>query len=174
MPGASCLRRAASVSVFSLLLAVTALTAWNFPRTTDPVAARTVADADYRAFYERSYSAHPAVAETCRAGTGRSCEARPEEAPDAERSLVADQVRAFVKAYRLEEKRILDVGSGSGELQDMVRDYTGLDISAAAARFYHKPFVQGSATEMPFPDNSFDAIWTIYVLEHVPQPEKAL
>lgn len=27
---------------------------------------------------------------------------------------------------------------------------------------------------MPFPDNSFDAAWSIWVLEHVPNPESAL
>jgi ubiquinone/menaquinone biosynthesis C-methylase UbiE len=27
---------------------------------------------------------------------------------------------------------------------------------------------------MPFPDNSSDAIWTVWVLEHIPEPEAAL
>jgi SAM-dependent methyltransferase len=79
-----------------------------------------------------------------------------------------------VREYDLWDKRVLDVGSGQGALQDLVSDFTGLDISSTAARFYHKPFVAGSATELPFPDDSFDAVWTIDVLEHVPQPEKAL
>jgi SAM-dependent methyltransferase len=83
-------------------------------------------------------------------------------------------MRAFVREYKLHDKRVLDVGSGQGALQDLVIDFTGLDISSTAARFYHKPFVVGSATELPFPDDSFDAVWTIDVLEHVPQPEKAL
>jgi SAM-dependent methyltransferase len=38
----------------------------------------------------------------------------------------------------------------------------------------HKPFVAGSATATPFSDNAFDTIWTIWVLEHVPNPEQAL
>ena len=83
-------------------------------------------------------------------------------------------LRDFIRQYHLEDKRVLDVGSGEGAHQDLVLDYTGLDISSTAARFYHKPFVVGSATELPFPDNSFDAVWTVNVLEHVPQPEKAL
>ena len=52
-------------------------------------------------------------------------------------------------------------------------NYTGLDISPSVARFYHKKFVLGSATAMPFPDNSFDGIWSIWVFEHVPNPEQA-
>jgi SAM-dependent methyltransferase len=27
---------------------------------------------------------------------------------------------------------------------------------------------------MPFPDGTFDALWTIWVLEHIPNPEQAL
>lgn len=41
-------------------------------------------------------------------------------------------------------------------------------------RFYHKKFVLGSATSLPFPDDSFDGAWSIWVLEHVPNPEQAL
>src|ERR1041384_7792000 len=84
------------------------------------------------------------------------------------------QVRDFVARYDLRGKKALEVGAGRGTLQDVVDDYTGLDISATAARFYHKRFVQGSATELPFPDNEFDAAWTIWTFEHVPEPDKAL
>jgi SAM-dependent methyltransferase len=84
--------------------------------------------------------------------------------------LVAD----FVRQYSLENKRVLDVGSGNGLLQDAVTDYTGLDISPAVRRFYHKSFVEASATDMPFPAATFDALWSIWVLEHIPNPERAL
>ncbi len=69
---------------------------------------------------------------------------------------------------------MLDVGSGLGYLQDAVANYTGLDISAAVAKHYHKRFVHGTATAMPFADNTFDAAWSIWVLEHIPNPEAAL
>ena len=84
------------------------------------------------------------------------------------------QVEKFVEQYGLRGKRVLEVGAGSGSLQDLVEDYTGLDIAASAARYFHKPFVQGSATDLPFQDNEFDAVWTVWVLEHVPTPERAL
>jgi SAM-dependent methyltransferase len=83
-------------------------------------------------------------------------------------------IRKFVRDHGLERKRILEVGSGRGYLQDVVDDYTGLDLSSQVARFYHKNFVAASATEMPFPDSSFDAIWTVWVLEHIPEPERTL
>ncbi|MGN6731925.1 MAG: class I SAM-dependent methyltransferase [Candidatus Binatia bacterium] len=87
---------------------------------------------------------------------------------------IKDQIAAFVKSYNLDNRAVLDVGSGGGYLQDMVRNYTGLDISPTAARFYHKKFVVGSATAMPFQDGSFEGAWSIAVLEHIPNPEQAL
>lgn len=87
---------------------------------------------------------------------------------------INDRVTQFVRKYSLESAHILDVGAGRGYLQDIVSDYTGLDISSSVRRFFHKPFVLGSATAMPFRDGEFDALWSIWVLEHVPQPEQAL
>jgi SAM-dependent methyltransferase len=83
-------------------------------------------------------------------------------------------VSAFVRARNLADKRVLDVGSGNGILQDVVADYTGIDLSSRVAPLYRKPFVVGSATAMPFRDSSFDAAWTFWVLEHIPQPQRAL
>jgi len=87
---------------------------------------------------------------------------------------IREKVERFVENRHLSGARVLDVGSGEGSLQDIVEDYTGLDISATARAKYHKPFVQADARAMPFPDGEFDAVWTIFVLEHVPNPEQAL
>jgi len=87
---------------------------------------------------------------------------------------IEEMVRSFAVQYGLQSKKVLDVGAGRGNLQDIVPDYTGLDISPSVGWYFHKPFVQASATEMPFRDNEFDAVWTIWVLEHVPGPESAL
>ena len=96
----------------------------------------------------------------------------------AERSTLITETpniaRKFVDRYGLKDKKVLEVGAGSGMLQDIVEDYTALEISRSARRFFHKPFVEASATNMPFPDNTFDAIWTFRVLEHIPNPERAL
>lgn len=87
---------------------------------------------------------------------------------------VKELLAEFVQKHTLADNKVLDVGAGRGYLQDVVQDYTGLDISPSAARFFHKPFVLGSATSMPFDDNSYDLVWSIWVLEHVPNPEQAL
>jgi ubiquinone/menaquinone biosynthesis C-methylase UbiE len=85
-----------------------------------------------------------------------------------------ERVEEFVSIHHLSGAHVLEVGSGEGSLQDVVGDYTGLDISATARAKYHKRFVQADARAMPFPDGEFDAAWSIAVLEHVPNPEQAL
>lgn len=96
--------------------------------------------------------------------------AQPADPNDIDYRRIVD----FVETYNLRQAKVLEVGAGTGKLQDVVDDYTGLDISASSRRHFHKPFLQASATAIPVPDESFDAVWTINVLEHVPHPEHAL
>lgn len=166
-------RTALRIALIFLVL-ITILVIWRFPRTTDQVASRTVTDADYKLFYEHSYASPGSQAASSDMGITRSYEVRDEEFSAAAKGSEEAPIHMFVKKYALQDKRVLDVGSGEGLYQDIVDDFTGLDISTTAARFYHKPYVVGSATEIPFPDNSFDVIWTVDVLEHVPKPERAL
>jgi SAM-dependent methyltransferase len=90
-----------------------------------------------------------------------------------EKAIGNRDLRAFVAHYRLYDKKCLEVGCGRGIFQDMVEDYTGIDLAESVRPYIHKPFYQSSATKLPFEDNEFDAIWTIAVLEHVPNPEEA-
>jgi len=86
---------------------------------------------------------------------------------------IEEQVSTFVRNFNLTNKPVLEIGSGRGALQDVAQNYTGLDISPNVARFYHKKFILGSATALPFPDDSFEGVWSIWVFEHVPNPEQA-
>lgn len=97
-------------------------------------------------------------------------------AMEAEGKTFYPRLYKFVNKYHINETmaRCLEIGSGNGALQDVVDNYVGLDYSETVASFYHKPFVVGSAMELPFEDNSFDYIWSIAVWEHLPDPEKAL
>jgi SAM-dependent methyltransferase len=167
-------KRAISPIQFSILLygsLLTLLILLHFPYATDKQTEKVPVDRPATGFYEQVY------AET----VGFS----PDEATkdDAYASATKawndanhpeEELKEFVAQYHLENKRVLEVGSGAGYLQDVVKDYTGLDISPSARRHYHKPFVAASATEMPFQPGSFDVIWTINVLEHVPNPESML
>jgi len=83
-------------------------------------------------------------------------------------------LQEFVDKFDLVAKRCLEVGSGRGVFQDAVEDYTGLDLSEVVEPGYHKPFFKGSAEDLPFDDNEFDAMWSITVLEHIPNPHNAL
>lgn len=154
--------------VLAVLVVIGVPVALHFPRATDkPLSAAELAQT--RDFYARAY-------------TG-AAEDKPDPRQEiyvrvaelaAQEYKILEKVTEFVTRHQLGKSKILDVGAGRGQLQDLVGDYTGLDISSSARRFYHKPFVQGSATAMPFQDNTFDAAWSVWVLEHVPNPEQML
>ena len=78
--------------------------------------------------------------------------------------------------------RVLDVGTGPGDAAAAAvargADATGIDIAAAmveiaSRRHPEAVFVQGSATELPFADGSFDAAVGNLVILHVGEPERA-
>ena len=140
-----------------------ALIGWHFPYATDDPVRREDA---IRAFYDLTYSGASTVV--------KNTEFAREAATARTRLDIRGRVQRFVEHYGLQDASVLDVGSGRGYLQDVVTNYTGLDIAASAAKYYHKRFVAGTATAMPFADNEFDAAWSIWVLEHIPNPEAAL
>ena len=140
-------------------------TAFMFPWSVDPQGDQSFQPAS-RSFYDKAYSSDPQTDKD---------DIYKDSAERATLITSSPKIAAdFVDKYGLKNKKVLEVGAGSGLLQDIVDDYTALEISKSARRFFHKPFVEASATNMPFPDNSFDALWTFRVLEHIPNPEKAL
>lgn len=78
------------------------------------------------------------------------------------------------KYFGKEKVKCLEIGSGRGALQDIVEDYTGVDYASTVEPYYHKKFVNASATKLPFKDGTFDLIWSYAVLEHIPDLELAL
>lgn len=146
-----------------LFITFTGIAALNFPYSHDrPLTHQEVDNAKkhFQKIYENSMARAQAV--------------QVARKPNDEEAAIIASVRAFAEKYNLLDKAVLDIGSGSGYLQDVVENYTGLDIASNAAPLYRKKFVVGSATAMPFPDNSFDGAWSVWVLEHVPNPEQAL
>jgi len=81
-------------------------------------------------------------------------------------------------------RRILDVGSGAGQIIRHLLDTShpdaeivGFDLSAEMLRRARErlgsprpSFVAADMMQMPFRDNSFDCITCGYVLEHIPDP----
>lgn len=83
----------------------------------------------------------------------------------------ADRVKAWVT-----EERILDIGAGDGLITHLL-GATGIEYEPEGVRLAHEKgvqVVQGSAYELPFADDSFDAATMIDVLEHFQTPEIAL
>ncbi|GAB7016308.1 hypothetical protein JCM10550A_16760 [Methanogenium cariaci] len=79
-------------------------------------------------------------------------------------------------------KRILDAGCGKGRFSDLLlkagAEVVGIDFSdellQATRNINGGFFTQGSLTRLPFKDNSFDYVFSIEVLEHIPDTEIAI
>jgi len=98
-------------------------------------------------------------------------------------------VRGFLSALDsmlagIEPRRILEVGVGEGVVMARVRErfpeatIVGVDLPdhvlAAEWGRLELSCVFGDATALPFPDRAFDLVLAIEVLEHVPDPRRAL
>ena len=79
--------------------------------------------------------------------------------------------------------RLLDVGSGLGDLCAAAAgrgaDTTGIDLApnmVATARERHPglTFVEGDAEQLPFADGAFDVATGAFVINHLPDPERAV
>jgi glycosyltransferase involved in cell wall biosynthesis len=86
----------------------------------------------------------------------------------------ATALQAFVESFGLKDKRILEIGCGRGDFQGIVENWIGVDIAYSVRGHIKKPFTVASANALPFYNESFDALWSITTLEHVPEPEHAL
>ena len=158
------------------LIVVVLSTVAFFPWATDREASAADTEAQ-RQFYAKAYAS---IRNQGQAGTAQSTDAT--DATEYSEGAVGvhiaqgskPKLARFLEERGLTKGRGLDIGSGPGFFQDVMEDYTGLDISPTAARFYKKGFVLGSATAMPFHDNEFDIAFSFYTLEHVPNPEQAL
>lgn len=90
--------------------------------------------------------------------------------------LESDFVRHFGSG-----KRVLEVGCGTGLVLERIREFTssaqGIDLSPGMlekARARGLDVTQGSATELPFDDDTFDVTCSFKVLAHIPAIETAL
>lgn len=78
--------------------------------------------------------------------------------------------------------RVLDICCGPGMLSEAAAQRgahaTGLDfpgvVELARQLVPAAEFINGDALDLPFPDNSFDAVVCGYGVMHVPDPEKAM
>jgi dolichol-phosphate mannosyltransferase len=68
--------------------------------------------------------------------------------------------------------RILDIGCGSSRILQSLPQAVGLDMQIRKLRWLRAPgrqLVQGSLSELPFADRTFDAVICSEVIEHIPR-----
>ncbi len=153
-----------------LVLASCALTALHYPWDTD-LAHETPRGANPRRYYEEAYRPD---SQQSTGPFSENDEYVQKARAHAMEAAIPRAIESLVQKYNLQGGRALELGAGSGLLQDVVDNYVGIDISSNAKRFFHRPFVVASGTRLPFRDDSFDIAWSIWVLEHVNNPERAL
>ena len=104
---------------------------------------------------------------------------RPND-PHGYHALVDDLEVELVERYG-RGKEVLEAGCGTGLLLDRLKTFAsraaGFDLSPGMlelARLRGLDVREGSVTEIPFEDGSFDVVCSFKVLAHVPDIERAL
>jgi 2-polyprenyl-3-methyl-5-hydroxy-6-metoxy-1,4-benzoquinol methylase len=88
----------------------------------------------------------------------------------------------LARRYGKKGERLLEIGSGLGHLAAQLEDSFltfGMDLNHWAVKqsrpVIHKTDLQtASAQELPFADASFNVVIIKHIVEHLPQPEKAI
>lgn len=84
------------------------------------------------------------------------------------------QKRFFAIAKKFSRGRILEVGCGTGHVQNVLKNVVGMDITLSMLRKNKNDVVCADAHSIPFKDGTFDAVYSIDVIEHVQNPLKMI
>ncbi|MFN8369827.1 MAG: glycosyltransferase [Bacteriovoracaceae bacterium] len=94
--------------------------------------------------------------------------------------IIKRNLNHFIKKYFDKDAQVLHAGCGSGQVDSDIRHWvsiTGLDISPNALMFYQQTngkyckTLLGSILNPPLPDNSYDGVYHLGVLEHFTEDE---
>ncbi|BDU51118.1 class I SAM-dependent methyltransferase [Haliovirga abyssi] len=97
-----------------------------------------------------------------------------------------DKNREIYKFFEKEKNKlsknskILEIGAGSGKWLYYWKDYdySGIDYADKQVEICHKRgltnVIQGDARDLPYEDNSFDFVYSLGVIEHFPETQKAI
>ena len=109
------------------------------------------------------------------------------EAYDAARYQMEGHIPRCLDALNVGDTRVLEIGLGQGaESEGLIRRgarWTGIDLTPEAIRrvslrlklhgLSYEDITQASATAIPFPDESFDLVFSHGVLHHIPDIDVA-
>lgn len=95
--------------------------------------------------------------------------------------ITQETVPLLVAAGGIEAgSEVLEIGSGPGHVADLVArngasviaiDFSSEMVQVAGAKYPHITFEQADAEQLPFEDESFDAVIANYVVHHLARPE---
>jgi len=133
--------------------------------------------ADYQALISRSFGFQ------WRLKKRKLFESRTLYGRDPETALADFFERLNLHPEQIRGKRILDAGCGSGMLIPGLSRYeceiVGVDLSHPAEAFEHnrgRPnvhIITADLFQLPFPEKTFDIVWSEGVLHHTPDPSRA-
>lgn len=88
--------------------------------------------------------------------------------------VIADLAEACLGRFGADGDGLLDVGGYPGHLAAFLPDRQVTFCDLIEGEVGHSPYVRGSATALPFPDNAFPVVSCCDVLEHVPAGDRRL
>ena len=85
------------------------------------------------------------------------------------------ELDSFIEAFSLRGKKCLEIGSGTGCFQNIVIDYTGVDVADSLEEYYSKDFyVIDNEKGYDFDNDTFDFIFSYACFEHIPNIDQIL